>query len=233
MQEDTQQDLLATLQKVAAMGYQGVEFAGYFDHSAEEIKAELTRLNLTVAAPHISYQALFDKLEETLAFEKVLGNKNIVIPYATFVTQAEWLTFIAKVKTLLPKIKAAGFTLLYHNHAHEFSEIPDFDALEALCQAIPELKLEVDLYWLAYAGIDVVTWLDERQQMIKLLHLKDMQENPQESTIIGKGILLLENYLAFAKVQGLEWIIVEQEAFQGIPPLTAVAEGYQNLKKML
>lgn len=233
VQDSIKNDFLGTLRKVSEMGYQGVEFAGYFDVAAAEIKQALDELNLTAAASHIPYQQLFENLEATLAFEKTLGNQNIVIPYATFETQAEWQHFFQQIKVLASKIQQAGFQLYYHNHAHEFSEIPEFDVLEAMLAAVPELKVEVDLYWLAYAEKDVIQWLNNHKKRLGLLHIKDMQDNPQESTIIGQGHLPIAEYVAFAKEQQLPWLIVEQEAFQGIDPLVAVAKGYQNLKTYL
>ena len=39
--EDAAKDLLGTLKALKAMGYDGVEFAGFYGHTAEEVKAML------------------------------------------------------------------------------------------------------------------------------------------------------------------------------------------------
>lgn len=39
--EDAAKDLLGTLKALKAMGYDGVEFAGFYGHTAEEVKARL------------------------------------------------------------------------------------------------------------------------------------------------------------------------------------------------
>ena len=50
----TEQDLEGTLKKVAEIGYCYVEFAGFFGHSAEEIKAMLDAYGLKVSGTHSS-----------------------------------------------------------------------------------------------------------------------------------------------------------------------------------
>ena len=86
------------------------------------------------------------------------------------------------------KAAAQGFECYYHNHAHEFTEIPNKSMIEELLAENPALKLEADLYWIAYSGTDVFTWLKEHQESVGLLHIKDMQEEPKESTEINNGI---------------------------------------------
>ena len=44
VREDMANDVPGTLKAVAEMGYEGVEFAGYFDYSAEDLKAILDDL---------------------------------------------------------------------------------------------------------------------------------------------------------------------------------------------
>ena len=46
------EDFEGTLKKVKKMGYDYVEFAGYYDRSAEEIKALLDKYGLTAISAH-------------------------------------------------------------------------------------------------------------------------------------------------------------------------------------
>ena len=48
------EDVEATLQAVAGIGYQEVEFAGYFDHSPAQIRALLDRYGLVSPSAHAS-----------------------------------------------------------------------------------------------------------------------------------------------------------------------------------
>ncbi|OSF25063.1 sugar phosphate isomerase, partial [Salmonella enterica subsp. enterica serovar Agona] len=92
VKEACEDDFFGTLEKVAEMGYDGVEFAGYYGKSASEIKAKLAELGLEVAGSHISKEQLEEDLENVILFERELGNEYIICPYADFKTKQEWLT---------------------------------------------------------------------------------------------------------------------------------------------
>ena len=233
IQEACREDFFQALEKVKKSGYDGVEFAGYYGHSATEVAQALKENGLEVAASHVPFEALRDHFEETVAFEKAIGNHRLVVPYASFKTLAEWQNFARELAEVAKKAADQGFECYYHNHAHEFTEIPDKSMIEELLAENPALKLEADLYWIAYSGTDVLSWLTEHQEAVGLLHIKDMQEEPKESTEIGSGVLPIKDYVAVAKQFQLPWLIVEQEAFQKYAPLEATAIDYLQLKAIV
>lgn len=226
-------DLQEALKQVKAYGYDGVEFAGYYGNSAEEIKTILADTGLKVAGSHIPYDMLFQDTKNTLDFEEVIGNKNIVIPYATFETFEEWQAFISKMDKLSFEVEKRGMRLYYHNHAHELTEIENRDILAYIAENTEAIYLEADLYWLAHAGKDVLSWVETHKEKVGLFHIKERKENPVESTELGKGNLPLKAYVEKAKELDLEWLIVEQEAFQDLTPLEAAAENVQTLKALV
>lgn len=229
IQEACKEDLFQALQQVKKSGYDGVEFAGYHGHTATEVAQALQELELEVAASHIPFEALRDNFEETIAYEKTIGNQRLVIPYASFSTLSEWQTFAQELAEIAEKVIAQGFEFYYHNHAHEFTGIPGKSMIEELLAKNPALKLEADLYWIAYSGTEVLPWLQEHPEA-RLFHVKDMQEKPKESTEIGSGILPINEYVKAAKDSEIPWLIVEQEAFQKYQPLEATAIDYLQLK---
>ena len=82
VRNDCARDLEGTLKAIADMGYEGVEFAGYYGRSAEELRSLLDKFGLEVAGSHVSVEAIMeDKLEETIRFNKALGNKYIIVPW--------------------------------------------------------------------------------------------------------------------------------------------------------
>ena len=64
VREDAAKDLSGVLAAVAKMGYDGVEFAGYYGHSAEDIRTMLDDNGLKCCGGHIGIDLLLgDKLE--------------------------------------------------------------------------------------------------------------------------------------------------------------------------
>ncbi|MBC1477900.1 sugar phosphate isomerase/epimerase family protein [Listeria welshimeri] len=232
VKEACEDDFFGTLEKVAEMGYDGVEFAGYYGKSASEIKTKLAELGLEVAGSHISKEMLEAKLEDVIVFERELGNKFIICPYADFETKQEWLSFAEKLREIAKTIQQAGMQFGYHNHAHELEKVDDAIILENLLGNVPEMIAELDTYWIEYAGVGVIPFIEKYRNRVPLVHIKDKSKTSKESTIIGEGILDISGYVKTAIASGTKWLIIEQEAFEE-DPLTSVAKGYTYLANVL
>lgn len=64
-------DFEGTLRKVAELGYQGVEFAGYGDIPAEQMKLLLDELGLQGFSSHVSLEAMRKDLQKRLIISKL------------------------------------------------------------------------------------------------------------------------------------------------------------------
>ncbi|MBC1454854.1 sugar phosphate isomerase/epimerase [Listeria welshimeri] len=232
VKEACEDDFFGTLEKVAEMGYDGVEFAGYYGKSPSEIKTKLAELGLEVAGSHISKEMLEAELEDVIVFERELGNKFIICPYADFETKQEWLSFAEKLREIAKTIQQAGMQFGYHNHAHELEKVDDAIILENLLGNVPEMIAELDTYWIEYAGVGVIPFIEKYRNRVPLVHIKDKSKTSKESTIIGEGILDISGYVKTAIASGTKWLIIEQEAFEE-DPLTSVAKGYTYLANVL
>ena len=58
VRDETSRDFAGTLHQVAAMGYAGVEFAGYGDLSTQAMSALLAKLGLQAASTHLGLAEL-------------------------------------------------------------------------------------------------------------------------------------------------------------------------------
>ena len=81
IRDEMEKDMDATLKAVAQMGYECVEFAGYFDHTAEDIKAMCEKYGLEPVSVHQAHQVFLDNPDESVAYLKTLGVKYCAIPY--------------------------------------------------------------------------------------------------------------------------------------------------------
>ncbi|MFC5549468.1 sugar phosphate isomerase/epimerase family protein [Massilia aerilata] len=80
-------DFEGTLGKLAAMGFEGVEFAGGFGRYANDpagLRAFLDKLKLACAGAHLDFAALSDaRFPQTTAFYRDVGCRNLVIAWDT------------------------------------------------------------------------------------------------------------------------------------------------------
>ena len=143
----TDKDLDGALKKVAEIGYKFVEFAGFFGHSAQEVKDMLDKYGLRVSGTHTGWNEVADHFEETVAYHKTIGNKNIIVPGADLSSQEKIDAFIKMANEFQPKLKAEGIEFHYHNHAHEFKPNEDGSMIYPQLVEKTNLGLEIDTYW--------------------------------------------------------------------------------------
>lgn len=206
-------DMEGTLAAVAAMGYEAVEFAGFFGHSAETVAAWLKKYGLFVSGTHTSANDLVpEKVEETIAYHKAIGNQNIIIPGYDTSTKEKLDAFIALVNEAQPKLAAAGIRLGYHNHSHEFLLRPDGIRVHDELWARTDMFFEIDTYWAYVAGRDPVAMLREKQARVPVIHLKD-GDLCHDGRALGEGFAPVAAVQKTAKELGI-YMVVESEGQQ-------------------
>ncbi len=233
IRDETARDFKATIRRVAKLGYSGVEFAGYGDLSSDEMAALLTETGLLVAGSHVRWDALENDIEREINYCLAIGSHNITLPYLG----SEWYTG-EKLKTLPVRLnefgrvaRQKGVTFSYHNHAHEFVAGEDGRyLLDILLDSTDPnyVKLELDTYWAAYAGVDPIAYLHKRAGRVPLIHLKDM--TPERTfTEVGDGTLNIQGICKAASESGVEWYIVENDA-PTLPSLESAERSLKNLR---
>jgi sugar phosphate isomerase/epimerase len=81
VRQDFARDPLGTLKAVAAMGYEGVEFAGPPALSGTLLRAMLDETGLVCCGWHTPYQMVQDDaLDATIALNKTVGNRRVIVP---------------------------------------------------------------------------------------------------------------------------------------------------------
>ncbi|WP_179394560.1 sugar phosphate isomerase/epimerase family protein [Lacticaseibacillus absianus] len=226
---------LETIAAVGQMGYQGVEFAGYHGQSAHDLAQAVRDAGMVTCGSHIGLDQLVNDLAATLDFEAALGNRRVIVPGIQCDTPEAWYAKMATLDQLAEALAARGFQLIYHNHGHEVATFPGIDLLDQMTKRTQHVQLEVDTYWLAYAGIDVLAWLTAHADRIAMLHIKDMAVtgDEKESVILETGTLPLTDYLTFAMHHGVDWLVVEQEAFSQAAPVAAARQNAVALNQLI
>lgn len=237
IRDEMAKDVPATLKKVAEMGYDGVEFAGFFEHDPEELGDMCDDLGLGIAGAHVQVNAIQEfELQATIDDMIKLGNDFIVVPglpeeYRNSVEA--WQTTADLFNVAVEKVTQHDLELGYHNHAHEFEplegEIPWDVFME---RADEDVFGQLDVGHCIRAGQDPVLYLQKYPGRYLTVHVKDFDPD-DEDVLVGDGVADWETIFDLCEdVAGTEWYIIEQEHYP-VPPIEAVEICLNNTRKML
>jgi len=212
-----EKDFRKTLKDIKDMGYSGVEFAGFYNETFEALKDYMDEIELETLAAHVPLETLKNDLPKTLEGLRILGAKYVVCPMAGIKDRESALMYADLLSKVGEVCLEKGFTLLYHNHAHEIKNIEgEEEPLEIFFEEVDKryVKQQVDLYWLAYGGLDPVAYSVQHASRIRTVHLKQMENLvTKENVSAGEG--MIDFYKIMEKLPACDFIY-EQEKTDGI-----------------
>lgn len=178
VRDKMEENMEQTLKAVKEMGYDYVEFAGYFGKSAEEVKELLDKYELTCISVHQKHDIFLTDPQESVDYLKKIGAKYCAIPWMGaekhkgFDQYEQTIADITKVAKLL---QDNGIQMLYHNHDFEFQKYEDKYKFDWLFESVglDLLKPEIDTCWVKYAGEDPCGYIKKYSGHVTVLHLKD------------------------------------------------------------
>ena len=261
VRDDMAKDFKGTLQKVKDLGYDGVEFAGLFDNSPEQVKAWCAEIGLNPISAHVPLADMLADIDKVIADYKAIGCKYIVVPYVEEDRRpggANFMKMIEEIRGIGQKCKAAGLVLLYHNHDFEFKKVENGQfGLDFMYSSIPAdlLQTELDQCWVKYSGQDPVAYLQKYSGRAPVVHLKDYfadgkqdsdpyaliglnEDEKKENTAfefrpLGHGVQDVPSIIEASKAAGSKWLIVEQDQpSMGKTPMECVTMSMEYLKSI-
>lgn len=258
--EECAKDLLGVMKQLKALGYDAVEFAGFYGHTAEEIKGMLAEAGLVAISDHVPYAAIVADMFGVIRDHLTIGCKYIAIPYLGDEDRPGQPGFAAVLRTInkFGKLcKAAGIQLLYHNHDFEFVTISGQFGLDFIYDVVGEeyLQTELDMCWVKYAGQNPAEYVKKYAGRCPVVHLKDYvgvksgdknpyaligdesSEEKQDTTAfefrpVGYGCQNVPEVVESAIACGAKWFVVEQDQSPTRPPLEAAKMSIETLKKI-
>lgn len=251
-------DFEGTLKKVKEMGYDYVEFAGYFGKTAEEIRAILDKYGLECVSVHQGLDFYEEKGIEGAEYVKKLGAKYSVIPWFDKKRLYEDIENVyAEFEKMGKFLKENGLEMLYHNHDFEYVEIDGELVIDKIYSAVnPEyLNPEFDTCWVKYSGHEPVEYIEKYADRINIVHIKDfrceklnagqvygligggehksnLEENKFEFRPVGSGMQDVKGILAAVEKAGVEYIIVEQDRWHDQDSLECAKKSREYLKSI-
>jgi sugar phosphate isomerase/epimerase len=218
VREEAGDNFVKVMQEIKKMGYDGVELAGLYGLSPEEVRDVLKEVGLTPISAHVPYSEFMGDLQGTIDSYITIGCRYLAVPFLTEDYRYGTENF-KEVMQNLPGIARAcnesGITLLYHNHDFEFEKMETGEyVLDYMYRTIPadELQMELDTCWVKVAGVDPVQYLRKYSGRCPIVHLKDYNgKEPFEFRAVGYGVQDFPSILEEAISVGSEWVIVEQD----------------------
>jgi sugar phosphate isomerase/epimerase len=230
-------DPVATLEKVARIGYREVEYGGggYDSMDHKLLRATMDRLGLKSPSIHIGYDALLDKFDACVAMAKTLGADTIILPHMADKHRSAdaWTAALTNINRFGAQLKAAGLGFAYHNHDFEFTVKPDgislFDRL--VKGTDPALvKIELDLYWAIHAGEDAQALIKGLAGRIYAYHVKDMAAD-RKMTSVGLGTIDFASLFKLNALAGVRHFYVENDQSPA-PYLPDITKSFQTLRAL-
>lgn len=231
LREAIKADPGAALKGVAAAGYKQGEMYGF--PNCDPMIQAAKDAGLALHSSHFEWDSVVNPKDDSLSdFMKILekakatGLKHLVIPFLADKNRGSVDAFkkvAANANKAAAKAKEAGIQLAYHNHNFEFKPLEGgktgFDIF--MEEFSPDMKFELDLFWVKVGGQDPVALLKKLTGRVTQVHLKDLKAGmtlpnfgsvpPDAFQELGDGIIATEPLLAAAKAAGVEHAHVEQD----------------------
>jgi sugar phosphate isomerase/epimerase len=235
-------DVEGTLADVARIGYREVEFAGYYDHSAAEVRAMLDRHGLVSPSSHVGFETIEAGWDQVLADCRTVGHHWATvawIPEERRKTADDWKRIAELFNKAGAACQAAGMRFAYHNHNMEFARVDGqipFDILLAgTDQAL--VDFEMDLFWITFGGGDPLAYFAGHPGRFPLVHVKDMAAKPSPEVApgpvmrdVGKGTIDWKGIFARSAQAGIVHAFVEHD--EPGDALASIKASYDYLKAL-
>lgn len=240
---DLEKDTPGTLKRIKDLGFTYVEGfdAPYIVGNPSYFREQLDKAGLKMFALH--WNALNDwRKDPTVIMEtaKKLGAQYTGIAWLK-VTKEDTVTLdiVNEAADILmnscKQAKAAGLQLYYHIHGYELQPMNDgktfFDSFMSRADSSC-VRLEMDVFWVTYAGKDPVQFMEDYKSGVELLHVKNMAPHvstgvfsgadfmppdmPADNWVpLGKGKIDFKSVFSKGREIGVKWYILEMDKFDG------------------
>lgn len=227
--EETKKDFREAVKKVSQIGYKGVEFAGYGGLTAEEMKEFLEENHLYSVGCHCGLPVFENSFEEELEYNYAIGSRYMILPWAKLDTMEEVEHLVQVLNEASFEAEKKGIKVGYHNHDHEFNKIDGSYIMDLIAEKTNDnVILELDVFWVAYAGIDPLEYIEKWGKKVELIHIKQIDEK-KANVDVQDGIIdmgKVKDVSRYAK-----YFVVEHEEFDK-PVWDSIRNDFETLDKI-
>ncbi len=235
LRAEMRRDLEGTLARVAEIGYQEVEFAGYFERTPRQIAEALRAAGLRAPSAHFGLEALEGEAgARNLALAREVGHRYVIVAWiapAQRGTLDGWRRVADRFNAVGRAARGAGLQFAYHNHDFEFRPLEGRVPFDVLCEATdPELvRIELDLFWITHGGGDPLAFFRRWPGRVHLVHVKDRTADGR-MVDVGAGVIDWRAILGRRREAGIRHYFVEHD--EPADPFASVTASYRYLSQL-
>jgi sugar phosphate isomerase/epimerase len=236
--EEANADFWGTMERLAAMGYQGVETVErhLLDGDPATNLARFRTLGLEHLTVSADRDALRDRLDD-IRRRAVDSGAGRVSVWWSEADSREGLRRDAELYNSAGSLlRKDGIKLCYHNHDQEFRNLIDgayaLDFL-ALNTDPAALFFNIDIGWVAVGGEDPARVLARLKGRVPAIHVKDFADlsDRKSFTAVGTGAVDIAGALQVAEQTGVEWAIVEQDTLRNLSAIETATAAVLHLRE--
>lgn len=227
-------DFEGALGEVAKIGYRDLDMYIYESRRPpRETRAILDRVGLACASARVATPAIYRAWDRSLDAAATLGARWITlanVPWEERTVWRDWEEMFEVFGRVGEQARRRGLTFCYHNHDFELQSIDGRIPLDAMLASTSadQLKLQMDVYWMAKGGRDPVKEITRLGSRVASLHLKDMDRTPARGiTTVGEGTLDFGAILRAARAVGGVGLFVEEDNPRD--PMAAARQAFSHL----
>jgi len=247
VRDDIAKDLEGTLRKVAEIGYNLLEGAGYSNRlfyglKPAEFKTLINDMGMSMPSTHTVTElstaddktAITDQWEKTVEDSAEAGAEYIVfafLPPEERKTIDDYKRIAEQFNKFGEICKNAGLQFGYHNHDFEFINMEGTIPYDLLLSETDKdlVTMQLDTYWVVKGGYDPIDYFEKYPGRFQLWHLKDMEDSEEKDfTEVGQGTINFQEIFQYTQTAAMKYFFIEQDRCK-IPPLESIKISYDYL----
>lgn len=219
VRNELSKNLTGTLQAVAKLGYQCVEFyAPYYAWTADYARAvrkQLDDLGVRCYSTHNDFTPFGPEGPgKAIALNQILGSRYVVLAHPGRVSALDgWKRVAESLSRANDAMARQGLHAGYHNHQEEWKPVEGQRPMDVLAAGTePSVMLQLDVGTCLEAHGDPVAWIEKNPGRIRSLHLKDWSPERGYRVPFGEGVAPWPKIMDAAESRGgAEYYLIEQE----------------------